>query len=364
MPRDGIITDELIVNGWWDIARPGVWRGSKGTEPQDIEITLGDLQDIVRDYNHSTLKAPITLDHSHAGPAYGWVEAVRVAGDKLQARFSGVSDHLKYLLKNQAYANKSIEMYKPFKETGRAYLSALTFLGSAMPAVKGLDPVPSAFGEQAENCYTVIALAEEPAANDQSTEEQGMEFKEFLEKGKEFFPNMFKAADEQAARLSEKLDQAGKALDESTIKLSEATKRAEAAEKERDELKAKLAESEQAGKFSEFKAGMEKLVKDGKVTRAEADQAIAFAEKLPDDQREAYAKTFESRNLNLFAEISPAEDKGEVASRLERHKARYKDFPEDPEHDAAHALMAEAEAAGKPITFAEAIKEVRLAKQS
>ncbi len=101
-----------------------------------------DLDRIVADYSPQVHEAPVTLDHSQNGPALGWVRALRRVGQALVARLGGLDAEFLKRLKDGAFKKRSVELYRQAPGTGRPYLRALTFLGAAAPAVKGLaDPV-------------------------------------------------------------------------------------------------------------------------------------------------------------------------------------------------------------------------------
>lgn len=105
------------------------------------------LDRIAADYDPALHEAPVTLDHARSGPALGWVAALRRVGDRLVARLRGVSLKLLELLRQGAFKKRSVELYPALRETGRPYLRALSFLGAAVPEVKGLaDPLPMESG--------------------------------------------------------------------------------------------------------------------------------------------------------------------------------------------------------------------------
>lgn len=100
-----------------------------------------DLEQIAQDYNVNLHEAPVTLDHKAEGPAFGWVESVRRVGANLVLMVRDMADGLRQAIKDGAYKKVSIELYKQFKETGRAYIRAVSFLGAKVPEIKGLSPV-------------------------------------------------------------------------------------------------------------------------------------------------------------------------------------------------------------------------------
>lgn len=140
--------DELQV----EVFRAGDY-GSRGV------YTTEDLEAIAADYNPRDHEAPVTLDHEQRGPAHGWVSAVGRVGDRLVATLSRLSPTLVESLRSRAFCKRSIELYRRFAGTGRPYLKAVSFLGAAGPAVKGLaDPL---FGDDDAALADVLRFDEE-----------------------------------------------------------------------------------------------------------------------------------------------------------------------------------------------------------
>lgn len=107
-----------------------------------------DLERIATSYDPSRHEAPVTLDHAIDGPAHGWVTRLRRLGDRLLATVTRLSPALAESLRSGAYRKRSVELYRAHPQTGAPYLRAVSFLGAAVPEVKGLtDPV---FAEQSD----------------------------------------------------------------------------------------------------------------------------------------------------------------------------------------------------------------------
>jgi len=120
-----------------------------------------DLAQIAEDYDPAWHEAPVTLDHRQDGPAYGWVESLRAAGDLLIARLKDLHESLREWISKGAYKKRSIELYRSFARTGRPYLRAVSFLGACPPEVKGLsDPI---FRED-EGERVVVEFDDRPSA--------------------------------------------------------------------------------------------------------------------------------------------------------------------------------------------------------
>ncbi len=135
------MNDELQSELELEIFRAGDY-GEKGKWDEAALDAVAD------DYDPAKHEAPVTLDHAQSGPAFGWVAGVRRRGDKLVARLRGLRESLLNLLRSGAFKKRSVELYRNLPETGRPYLKAVSFLGAAAPAVKGLsDPV---FSEESD----------------------------------------------------------------------------------------------------------------------------------------------------------------------------------------------------------------------
>lgn len=99
------------------------------------------LEELARGYDPSIHEAPVTLDHAQSGPALGWVASVRRVGDRLVARLRDLNPAFTELLKEGAFKKRSVELYPEAAHSGRPYLKAVSFLGAAAPAVKGLRDI-------------------------------------------------------------------------------------------------------------------------------------------------------------------------------------------------------------------------------
>jgi hypothetical protein len=109
--------------------------GAKG------EYTERDLQAMAEDYRPGLLEAPLTFDHAQAGPAFGWVSALRREGTRLFAVLRGVPQAVRQVGRSGAYKRCSIELVRNLPDTGRPYVRAISLLGAATPQVKGLAEI-------------------------------------------------------------------------------------------------------------------------------------------------------------------------------------------------------------------------------
>jgi hypothetical protein len=124
--------DEPVV----DIDAMEIFRAGK--YPQG-EYTPENIDEMIRAYDEKLHAAPLTIDHSDRGPAYGWVTRLNRIGDRLFATLRGVPISVYKALKNKRYRHRSVEIWRKFDETGGMYLKAVTLLGVLAPQVKGME---------------------------------------------------------------------------------------------------------------------------------------------------------------------------------------------------------------------------------
>lgn len=110
-----------------------------GTYPQG-KFTKKEIAEIAKNYDPEFCEAPITIDHQQSGPAYGWVETVKADNDKLKVSFKDIPETLKNDVNTGKYKKVSVELYRNLEGKG-AYLKAVSFLGAAIPQVKGLEAI-------------------------------------------------------------------------------------------------------------------------------------------------------------------------------------------------------------------------------
>ena len=116
-----------------------------GKYPQGT-FSAEDVEAIAKNYDPSFCEAPITLDHEQGGPAYGWVSGVKAENGLLRSSFKDITPELKDLVNSGKYKTRSVEIYRNLDGKG-PYLKAVTFLGAAIPQIKGMEPVHFKDGE-------------------------------------------------------------------------------------------------------------------------------------------------------------------------------------------------------------------------
>ena len=364
----GEITDYHIDQGWFDVTRAGKWNGMKGGRPAKVEITQQDLAEMAADYSPKLQEAPIPTDHWPMGPADGWVSELRVLGDKLQARLTKVSDRMREWLKSGTYRNRSIGIDKPHITTGRAYLSELTFLGAAAPAVTGLYPVPSLFHSNKPDTFAWIEPAgelESSEKKEETTMDEATITKSVTASVTDTLKSFFGSAEK--TELSEKLKQANASLAETQAKTAELSTSLEAEKKRADEAETKLAETQKAAELSEFKEKIELAKKESRLTPAEATGYTSLGERLDTEGHKAILEEVaERKNNGLLGEHSAPGQTVQLTGRMARERAALKrmigmrggEETEDDKHTAACYDLMEAPGNEK-LSFSEASVRIR-----
>lgn len=134
-----------------EILRTGSFVGVGGVP---VVIGTTELADIAASYDATRDPAPIVIGHPSAnGPAYGWVSALRIVGDRLRATIGRLDPGFRDVVRAGRYAKISASLYRPgtteSPRPGRWYLRHVGFLGAHPPAVKGLAPAMLAEGVSA-----------------------------------------------------------------------------------------------------------------------------------------------------------------------------------------------------------------------
>jgi len=122
-----------------EIFSTGNWNGDEYTEKdlhgiaQAFEALKEEIKPMLKLGNHE----------NKFDPALGWVEGLRVQGEKLYAKFMNVPKILYDAIKNRLYKRVSVELFPNYKgkSNGNLYpyvLDGVAILGAAVPAVTNL----------------------------------------------------------------------------------------------------------------------------------------------------------------------------------------------------------------------------------
>ncbi len=138
---------------WIDIARVGNWTDASGKE---VKLSAEKLKNIAASYKPEEREAPLVFGHPTTnGPAYGWVEKLKVEGNHLWAKLKQVPDEVKEVIANGHYKHKSMSLYKDKEGWGLRHVG---LLGATPPAIAGLKALGFAQGEEE---YLTINFSEQ-----------------------------------------------------------------------------------------------------------------------------------------------------------------------------------------------------------
>lgn len=114
----------------FEILKVGKFTNSKG---QDVNFSQEDLSNIASNYNPAVSEAPIVIGHPQTNdPAFGWIDSLKVEGEKLIASASKIVPEFLTALKDGLFKKRSVSL-NPDNS-----LRHVGFLGATLPAVKGL----------------------------------------------------------------------------------------------------------------------------------------------------------------------------------------------------------------------------------
>jgi len=143
-----------------EILRAGVRIHGRGSPREGDLYSRSDLEAMARAARElaGELHAPVKLGHGdqrqlrEAGiepPAAGWLDNLRVDGERLLADLQAVPRKVADLIRSRAYRSRSLELSRVTSQrTGKRYSlvpTGLALLGTTAPAVKGLKDVVSLY---------------------------------------------------------------------------------------------------------------------------------------------------------------------------------------------------------------------------
>lgn len=140
---------------WIEVFKTGKHTDANGNS---AEYTADDIAQIATKYNESidadsSSVAPIVKGHPKTDdPAYGWVERLKVTGEKLLAKVKDIVPEFAEEVKAGRFKKVSIALYPG------NMLRHIGFLGAMAPAIKGLEP--ASFADKGE--YLEFANESQP----------------------------------------------------------------------------------------------------------------------------------------------------------------------------------------------------------
>lgn len=140
-----------------EIFRPGSFRPMAGGR---LDFSASDLQACADVYDPARWEAPLVVGHPPLdAPAYGWVEKIEFADDRLLATPRQVEPQFQALVNQGRYKRVSASFFTPRGSDnpvpGSLYLRHVGFLGAAAPAVAGLKSVSFRSSAECDGIVTV-----------------------------------------------------------------------------------------------------------------------------------------------------------------------------------------------------------------
>ncbi len=143
---------------WCEIFRTGIHKDSCGNKRV---WTLEDLNKIKENFYRKNSDVPICCGHpKSSSPAYGWVEDLKIAGERLFASYKNVQPEFKEAVKKGLFKNRSISLNSDLS------LRHVAFLGGQLPAIKGLEQF--CFSEIQSDSEIVINFSEKNRQNNEN----------------------------------------------------------------------------------------------------------------------------------------------------------------------------------------------------
>ena len=239
-----------------------------GKYPQG-KFTKKEIAEIAKNYDPNFCEAPITIDHQQSGPAYGWVETVKAEGDKLKVAFKDIPEAFEKDVNDGKYKKVSVELYRNLEGKG-AYLKAVSFLGAAIPQVKGLEAIK--FMESESDTYEFESEDDSDNFSQEDIDDLKKQISDLETQVANFKENNKKL--ETIKSLKEKIS----ALTDEVASFKEKAQGKEEIEQELNNIKLAIKKKE----FDEF---IEKQIEKGTLVPANKEVVLSILQELDNVQK-------------------------------------------------------------------------------
>lgn len=218
-----------------EILRTGIWHGS-GCPKEGCKFTEDDLHDMVTNFQllKDQHKAPLKRGHSvEVGDiALGWVEELRVEGDRLIGKFTDMPTIVREAIKKKLFKNVSIEAMKNVVLGGKKLkgwvLDAVALLGAEIPAVSGLKDLDHYLASRSLEHGPVATFS---TINGNLKDKQEFKMDEEMKKRLDAIESRLAASDDKIVKLT---------TENEGLKAENAKMKREAEEKAANERKGKI----------------------------------------------------------------------------------------------------------------------------
>lgn len=367
----------------FQIFRPGRHTAASGTA---LAFSEDDLKASVAAYNPAIHEAPIVVGHpKDNGPAYGWVKALSFDEGAIVAEATQLDEAFSEMVSSGRFKKRSASFYTPDSPSnpvpGVFYLRHVGFLGAMAPAVKGLKDVNFADTEEgvvefsdagitsslfrrlrdwflsehgAEKADSVL-----PAFLVEDLEAEARRERDTVSPSSSFSEVSDMLTPEQIAAQTAELAAAKARVTELEAVAAQAANFAE--------RETSLAEREAAIARQTIEAEVDKLVVAGKVLPAEKPALVAFMASIPEGEAviefgEAADKTPAKHSSRAFV-LAMLAARPKLVDYSERAAGTGGTAPESLSDqdvaDKAREKVKAANAAGKVLSFTEAVGQIR-----
>ena len=319
------------LDGWIDVCRVGTWRDAMG---RDVTITTDLFDQIVAKFGADD-PVPMVVGHPKTdAPAYGYVEALRRTGDRLQAKFRDIMPAFRAAVEAGAYTGRSIAL-----RAGQ--LRHVGWLGGRAPAVPGLAPTQFS----SEDYETVeLAAGDLAESTESNTPKPQQEPTMDPDKKKE---EELKAREAELAAQQDALEEREKAVEKMEADAQRAADLAAANTALADHVEAgRVLPAERAGLAALFVA-------------LPADEVEFAAPKDDGESAEVVKKSPKEILDALLSALPNRVDYSERASGPVPGQQKSGGITDAQVAHQAHILMAEAEERGETLSAIDAVDQVR-----
>ena len=269
-----------------------------GKYPQG-KFTKKEIAEIAKNYDPKFCEAPITIDHQQSGPAYGWVETVKAEGDKLKVAFKDIPEAFEKDVNDGKYKKVSVELYRNLEGKG-AYLKAVSFLGAAIPQVKGLEAIK--FMEAESDVYEFESEDDSDNFSQEDIEDLKKQISDLETQVANFKENNKKL--ETIKSLKEKIS----ALNDEVASFKEKAQGKEEIEQELNNIKLAIKKKE----FDEF---IDKQIEKGTLVPANKEVVLSILQELDNVQKFGEDSQVISDFKSFIESISPQITYKETATK-------------------------------------------------
>lgn len=277
------------LKDWFPVFKAGNQTSSAGTSKVWTE---SELDKIVENYKPEYCEAPLVLGHPEGdAPSFGWVQSLKREGDTLFAKCKDIVGEFEQAVKDGRFPYRSISLNPDLT------LNHIGFLGSSLPAVKGLGRI--AFSED-QNLITYDFM-------DSETNNKFINIGSIFQRLREFLIDKFdiETADriirsweiedlsqivetnsaEAISAFCEKIKEEFSVVtnnpqNKQNAQSSDFSEEIKQKDIENANLKAQIAELESKNRKADFNNFCESLCKEGKLTPVQKGYALDFMEAL------------------------------------------------------------------------------------